>query len=226
MPDRAKEDAVSCETRQGTGQRIGVMGGSFDPIHRGHVAAAEETAERMWFDRLILMPTGTSPHKPSGACASAHDRLAMVRAAVEGHPVLEVSDIETRRSGITYTIDTIRELADELGENTELSLVLGTDTVRDLPSWRNVEGILAIAHPVVIERPGQSALDWRALNDALPEGLGARLCECVITLTRGVSISSTEIRRSLARGEAVTGLVPSAVERYITEHGLYRDLPD
>ena len=214
---------MDCTPGKTSAPRIGVMGGSFDPIHCGHIAAAEEAAERMWFDRLILVPTGVPPHKPTGTHASAGHRLAMVRAAVEGHAVIEASDIETRRAGTSYTVDTLRALAAELPEGTEISLLVGTDAVRDLPTWRDVNGIFELAHPVVIQRPGDERIDWESLDDELPDGIGKRLCECIIKLANGIAMSSTQVRTAIARGEPTSGMVPGPVARYIEEHGLYRD---
>jgi nicotinate-nucleotide adenylyltransferase len=214
---------MDCNPNKTAAARIGVMGGSFDPIHCGHIAAAEEAAERMWFDRLVLVPTGMPPHKPAGNRASAEHRLAMARAAVEHHTFIEVSDIEVRREGVSYTVDTLRALGGELPEGSEISLLLGTDAVRDLPMWRDVAGIFEIAHPVVIQRPGDARVDWEALSSELPDGIGKRLCECIIKLQNGIAISSTEIREAIARGEPISEMVPGAVARYIDEHGLYRE---
>ena len=221
------------ETDRST-QAIGVFGGSFDPIHVGHLRAAEEVRAALSLDRVILVPAGSQPLKAGHA--GAEDRLAMIRLALEGRAGLEVSDMEVRRPGKSYTVDTVRELGDELGPAGasphcsdvrpagELYLLIGTDAIRDLPNWRDVATILSRAKPAVIQRPGEGPVDWDGLAHRLPEGLVRDLRASVVGLERPVDISSTEIRRRLAAGESITGLVPPAVEDYIREHGLYGTL--
>ncbi len=213
--------ALASPAKETRGRRTGVFGGSYDPVHAGHVAAAEEAAERLGLDRVILVPAGVSPHKPSGTRARAEDRLAMTRLAVEGRARLAVSDVEVRRAGVSYTVDTVRELGFGLAAETELFLLLGTDALRELPAWREVDGIFRHAAPVVLERPGEPGVDWEELARALTADLSRRLREGLVRLSRGVDVSSTEIRRRFAAGESVAGLVPPAVETYIRERGLY-----
>lgn len=200
-------------------RRIGVFGGSFDPVHEGHVRAAEDARGSLGLERVLLVPAGSQPLK--GGHASADRRLAMVRLAVEGRDGLEVSDTEVRREGTSYTVDTVRELAESLGADVELYLLIGTDAVRDLPNWRDVPGIFSCAKPAVLERPGDGPVDWDGFRERLPEGLAAELRDSAICLERPVDVSSTEIRRRLAAGESIAGLVPAAVEDYIRRHGLY-----
>jgi nicotinate-nucleotide adenylyltransferase len=133
-----------------------------------------------------------------------------------------VSDIELRRAGMSYTIDTVCELAAALPSGTEILLLIGTDAARDLPSWRDVAGVFRLARPVVVERPGDERLDWDALSAALPDGLGETLRASVLRLETARRVSSTRIRARLARGESVAGLVPPPVAQYIESHGLYR----
>ena len=217
--------AASPDSREGREvskpARIGVLGGTFDPVHLGHVAAAEGAAEALGLARVVLVPAGNPPHKLDGARAGADDRLAMARLAVAGRAKLDVSDIETRREGPSYTVDTVRELAAELGPGMRLYLLLGSDALRDLPSWRDVEEIFRVAEPVAVERPGEPAIDWDALARSLPAELVSRARANFVRLERGVDVSSTEVRRRLAEGEHVTGLLAPEVERYIREHGLY-----
>jgi len=171
--------------------------------------------------RVVLVPAGSPPHKLSGPRASAVDRLAMARIAIEGIRSLEVSDIETRREGPSYTVDTVRSLARDLGAGVRLVLLLGTDALRDLPTWRDVGGIFRVAEPAAVGRPGAGEVDWEALAGALPEELVRRARANFVTLDRGLDVSSTEVRRRLAGGEPVAGLLAPAVERYIRERGLY-----
>jgi nicotinate-nucleotide adenylyltransferase len=213
--------------------RVGVLGGTFDPVHVGHVAAAEGAAGALGLARVVLVPAGAPPHKLALPRAGAADRLAMARLAVADRPGLGVSDVETRREGPSYTVDTVRELALELdaelttelvmvpGAGARLFLLLGTDALRDLPTWRDVEGIFRVAEPVAVERPGEGEIDWDALARSLPQELVRRSRANFVRLERGVDVSSTEIRRRLAAGESVSGLLAPEVERYIRERGLY-----
>jgi len=221
-PERSDSNTVNACPKD---TRVGVLGGTFDPIHLGHVAAAEGAARALGLSRVILVPAGAPPHKLVGPLASAADRLAMARLAVEGLDGLEVSDIETRREGPSYTVDTVRALARGLGGGVGLFLLLGTDALRDLPTWRDVEGIFRVAGPAVVERPGSGEIDWEALGRSLPEGLVRRARANFVRLERGLDVSSTEVRRRLAAGESVSGLLARAVERYIREHGLYGARP-
>ncbi len=203
----------------------GLFGGSFDPVHAGHVAAAEEAADALRLARVILVPANVSPHKLPTTRASGGDRLAMARLAVEGRRRLEVSDVEVRRRPPSYTVDTVRELreelSEELGPGVELHLLMGSDTLREIHTWRDVRGIFERAEPAVIERPGEDPIDWDDLALTLPGEVVRRARASVVRLTRGVEVSSTEVRRRLGAGEGVEGLVPPEVERYIRERGLY-----
>jgi nicotinate-nucleotide adenylyltransferase len=205
--------------------RVGVLGGTFDPVHLGHIAAAEGAADRLGLARVILVPAGTPPHKSEGAFAASADRLAMARLAVEGKTNLDVSDVETRRAGTSYTVDTVRELAAELagkhGEGVGLVLLLGTDALRDLPTWRDVEGIFRVSEPAVVGRPGAGEIDWDALARKLPADIVRRARANFVLLERGVDVSSTEVRRRLAGGESTSTLLATRVEQYIRDHGLY-----
>lgn len=145
----------------------------------------------------------------------------MARLAVVGQERLDVSDIETRREGPSYTVDTVHELAAELGPGARLYLLLGSDALRDLPTWRDVAGVFEVAEPVAVGRPGKPAIDWDALARSLPAELVGRARANFVTLERGVDVSSTEVRARLAAGESVTGLLAPEVELYIREHGLY-----
>ena len=203
------------------GESIGVFGGSFDPVHVGHLAAAEEATRELGLERVILVPAGVPPHKPSGTCASAADRLAMLTLAIRGRPHLEVSEIEVLRTGPSYTVDTLRELGAELGNDARLHLLIGTDALRELHTWWSIGEMFRLAEPAVLERPGEPPADWEALGRLLPDDIVRRARARVVPLRRGVEVASSEIRRRLAAGESVEGLVPPEVERFIRERNLY-----
>jgi nicotinate-nucleotide adenylyltransferase len=194
--------------------KLGVMGGTFDPVHLGHVAMAEAAADCAGLDRVLLVPAGVPPHR-AAATAPAADRLAMVRLAAAGHPRLEVSDIELRRSGPSYTVDTLRALARER-PGSELHLLLGWDAAREIRAWHAPDEVLRMARPVVVSRPGYPAPTERDLASAGIEPTWAILCDVPTP-----DVESTDVRRLVERGESLAGLVDPAVEAYLQRHRLY-----
>ncbi len=190
------------------------FGGSFNPIHFGHLRCAEVVAQKANFDQVVFIPSGVSPHKVGqSGTASATDRLAMCRLAVERHALCIASDIETRRGGISYTIDTIRQLKAD-GERT-VSWLIGADMLQILPEWRAAEQLLIEANLVVMARPGFE-LNWSALPPAF-QTLRDHVVEAPL-----LDISATEIRRRCRAGESIDGLTPPAVVRYIKQMSIYR----
>ena len=200
---------------------IGVMGGTFDPIHVGHLAAAEEVRETLGIERILFIPNATPPFKLDGAAAPAADRVTMVRLAIAGNPAFEVSEIEIDRGGVSYTADTIEALAEaerRAGRVPDLTLVLSAETLRDLPGWHEPARLLAACRIAVVPREGYPAPDPEWLRGQLP-GVEQR-----VDLLDGprLEISSTAIRERVAAGRSIRYLVPSVVERYVADHGLYR----
>jgi nicotinate-nucleotide adenylyltransferase len=194
--------------------KLGVMGGTFDPIHLGHVVMAEAGADCAELDRVLVLPARVPPHR-ADAMAPAADRLAMCRLAAAGHPRLEVSDLELRRHGPSYTVDTLRALAaDRPGE--ELHLMLGWDAAREISSWRSPEEVMGLARLVVVTRPGYPVPSEADLQAAGIDPERAVLCDA-----RTPPVESTEVRRLAERGLDLAGLVDPAVERYLREHHLY-----
>lgn len=201
-------------------QRLGLFGGSFDPVHNGHLALARCALEQATLDRVWLIPAAVQPHKPRGPVAPDADRLAMLRLAVAGEPRLEASTLELDRGGMSYTIDTLRA-ARAAAPGAALLLLMGADTLHDLPQWREPGAVLALATPLVTARPGEPEPNFTALAGLVPPD---RLAE-VRRLTLRVpphDISSSEVRRRVAEGRTLEGLVPDAVAHYIAERGLYR----
>jgi len=208
---------------------VGVFGGTFNPVHYGHLRSALELAERLQLEQLRLMPCAVPPHREAPACDARH-RLAMLELAVAGEPVLACDDRELRRGGKSYTIDSLIDLRRELGPTGSLCLVMGCDAVLALPTWHRWEELLDWAHVAVIARPG-----WE-LPDSGPVARwlhGHRFTDpatlrqrpgggVVVAELRPLAISSTEIRALLARGASPRFLLPDAVLEYIRVHDLYQ----
>lgn len=197
--------------------RIGVYGGTFAPIHRGHVAAAEAFLRQMELDLLYVIPTGIPPHKQVSASDDPIHRLRMCELAFAGRRDVIVSDMEIARGGKSYTVDTLRALA---GEDRRLFLLTGTDMMLTLGQWRCAEEIFRLCYPVYIRRENDPILEARivAKNKEYQEAFGRIVRRISMD---AVEISSTEVRAAAGRGEALDAMVPKAVAAYIKEHGLY-----
>lgn len=206
-------------------EEIACFGGTFDPVHHGHLIVARALAEARGLRNVTLIPTGSPPHKPPAAAAAEH-RLAMLRLATEGEDLFDVSAVETERSGPSYTIDTVASLRESLPEGTKLSWVIGADMLGDLPSWYRVGELLDRVDLVVAVRPPwQERID--GILDALAETLGAERVERIrsgVVPTPLIDISSTEVRRRVSEGGSIRFLVPEAVRAYIEQNSLYLSL--
>jgi nicotinate-nucleotide adenylyltransferase len=198
--------------------KVGLMGGTFDPIHEGHLEAAAAALDCAGLDLVLLVPAGTPPHK-RGTRASAADRLEMSRLAASDRPGLGVWDWEALRSGPSYTVDTLRAFRAERASD-EPFLILGWDAARDLRSWRQPEAVLELAELVVVARPGLDSPTPQALRAA-----GIDPERVILCLVGTPDVAATSIRRRAARHESLDGLVPAAVEHYIRKHGLYAPQP-
>jgi nicotinate-nucleotide adenylyltransferase len=196
--------------------RLGILGGTFDPIHEGHVAAARFAMECAHLDRVLFIPTGRPPHR-TAALAPEGDRLAMVRLAIEDQPRFEVSDMEIKRGGLSYTADTMAELH-RLHPDDDLFLILGWDAARLFRAWHEPDRVASLASIVILSRPGTDPPMGSEMT-----ALGLRP-ERVIKCSGGTpDISGSALRGEIAAGRPVTGKLPGPVERYIAERGLYRD---
>jgi nicotinate-nucleotide adenylyltransferase len=187
--------------------KVGVFGGSFDPVHIGHLVVAEHAAERLGLERVRFVPTGQQPLK-GGHHAGVEHRLAMVEAAIADNPRFLLDPREAQRPGPSYTIDTLRALGAE-APGDALFFLVGADAAGELAAWREVQGIAGLATIVVLTRPG-------AAPPAHP--LVTRVLE-----VPGVDLSATQVREAVRCGRSIRYLVPRAVEEYIVRHGLYRD---
>lgn len=205
----------------GTPGPTGVMGGTFDPIHVGHLAIAEAARESLGLARVLFLPAGVPPHKPDSVIAAVHDRLAMVLLAIAGNPAFELSRIDVDRAGPAYTADSVALIAAAevaAGRDPDLVLIMSSETLAGLPDWHEPGRLLMVARLAVAPREGHPAPDPAWIEAHFP-GLADRIG--ILDGPR-LGISSTAIRERIAIGRSVRYLVPEAVERYIADHGLYR----
>ena len=200
--------------------RIGVFGGSFDPVHLGHLRLADCCWREGRLDRVEFVPAARQPHKPHGPVAPAVDRVAMLELALKDRPEFGASPVEVQRGGVSYTVDTLRALSAAQRE-AELFFLMGADSLADFPNWREPEAICRLALPLVVRRVKAPEPDFDALapfvTPARLEQIRASQVEMPAT-----PISSSEIRRLIAVGGDWRPLVPEGVADYITERGLYR----
>jgi nicotinate-nucleotide adenylyltransferase len=220
--------------------RIGIFGGSFNPIHRCHLAIARETRRRVSLDRVVFVPTGDPPHKPMESLAEARHRLEMVRLAVQQDPGFSVSDVEAVRSAKSYSIETIHRFRSEHGSDAELFFIIGLDAFLEVGDWKQASDVLQAVHFIVVNRSGLAFSRLRGLGflpaiDAselvrLQEGAIQRL-DVPLTSRTGLillrlppcEVSASDIRARVRRGESIANLLPGPVESYILHHELYRE---
>lgn len=197
---------------------IGVLGGTFDPVHFGHLKIAEEARRQLGLGRVLFVPAGRPALKTDSIITPAHHRTEMVRLAIAGKPYLELSALEVDRLGISYTVDTLASLQKQFGAKVKLFFIAGMDSLLDLPEWREAAKLVKLCRLVVFPRTGYKKPDLKALEVSIPG-----LTKSVVWLDmEPVNISSTDIRERVACGLPIHKLVPRAVERYIKEHVLYR----
>ena len=193
------------------GRRIGIMGGTFDPIHNGHLVAASEVADRFALDEVVFVPTGRPWQKSDASVSPAEDRYLMTVIATASNPRFSVSRIEVDRPGATYTIDTLRALH-EAHADAELFFITGADALAQILGWHAADELFSLAHFVGVSRPGYERVDL----SRFPDG--------AVTLLEvpALAISSTNCRERVAAGDPVWYLVPDGVVQYISKRGLYR----
>ncbi|HWR41176.1 MAG TPA: nicotinate-nucleotide adenylyltransferase [Patescibacteria group bacterium] len=200
-------------------RKIGIMGGTFDPIHIGHLVIAEAVCNEFQLDRVIFIPANIPPHKQGWRVTSTLHRYIMTISATYSNPNFFVSDMEMERPGPSYTIDTMETLAAKYYPGAELYFILGADAVCDLPTWNHVDRLLELCWFVATTRPG-----CVSSIDAVIEQLGSRGREKILRLnTPELEISSTDIRERIRKGRSIKYIVPESVARYIEKEGLYRN---
>ena len=218
--------------------RLGLFGGTFNPIHRGHLRAAEQIRHNFGLERVFLIPAAQPPHKRPVGVAAAADRLHMIRLALEGREGLDVSDVELKRTGPSYTIDTVRHFKGSLAPKDQLFLIIGLDAFLEIDSWKSYKDLLAQIAFIVVNRPqagGDADAGWKRLGDYLRVRIssdytfdasaacyrrpgGQPIHVCAID---AVDVSSTQIREMIKKGRSIDHLVPPEVAQYIFSKGLY-----
>lgn len=198
--------------------KSGVLGGTFDPIHIGHLVVAEEVIERLELDEVLFVPAGKPYLKDNAPISAAEHRLEMVRLAIKDKPCFKLSTMEIQRPGPTYTVDTMAELKRQRRAGNELYFILGWDNLEELPRWREPERLISLCYLVAIPRVGYPVPDLEKLETKIP-GLSQRV---VMMDKPEIDISASVIRERVCRGLSVSHLVPEVVEKYIKKQGLYR----
>ena len=199
--------------------RIGILGGSFDPIHYGHLLLAEVSLEQIPLDEVWFIPAATAPHKSDATGASPEQRMEMVELAVAGHPAFRCSSLEIDRGGLSYTVDTLADVATTHPQAT-LYLLMGADSLTDLPSWRDPGRILELAVPAVAARPGQPAVNFQPLLPLASDERLDQARQAVVQMPQ-LDLSSRDLRERAARQLSLRFRTPRAVEQYIASHELY-----
>ena len=200
--------------------KVGLLGGSFDPIHCGHLVVAEEARERLGLEQVVFVPGRRPPHKLDKELAPAAHRLRMAELAVEGNPRFEVSDVELRRDEPSYTVVTVEQLRAE-HDDWDIYFLIGADTLPELPTWYHIAELASLCRFAVFARAGEPLDDVEPLRGVLSDAqIAAIRGRCFEMPLMGVS--STEVRRRVREGRSIRYLVPEAVRLYILEHGLYQ----
>jgi nicotinate-nucleotide adenylyltransferase len=197
------------------GEKIGLLGGTFDPIHIAHVFMGRLAEEELGLERVIYVPAGVPPHKEPGSVTAARHRLAMIKLAVGNERSLEVSDLELARQATSYTIDTVRGLRRALKPESRLYIIMGSDSLLEVDTWKEHEELMSLATLAVFPRPGYSVDAYHAR--------GSKAVVVLASAGVGFDLCSSAIRERVRRGKSIRYLVPGAVEEYIIREGLYRE---
>lgn len=197
--------------------KIGIMGGTFDPIHLGHLATAEAVRELFALDEILFIPAARPPHKLGSLVTAEHHRLEMTRLATSSNKFFRVSDMELKRKGLSYTLDTMNELHKTFGHATELFFIIGADSLADLSKWHEAKELVAKCHFIATTRQGVD-VNFKAVENYFGAAANEHIHRAT---TLGLEISSTDIRKRIKLGRSIKYLVPTAVEEYILREGLY-----
>ncbi len=200
--------------------RIGILGGTFNPVHVGHLAMAEGAREALRLERVLFIPANVPPHKDALGLAPCEDRLRMLHLALDGNPDFEVSDVECERPAPSYTVDTLKALREGLDADAEMFFIIGADSVPELPTWHRIDDLVHMCTIVPVNRPGISLENMSALAKAIGADEAEALLRRLIHLPL-VDVSSTEIRKRVRTNRSIRYLVPEQVRAYILARGLY-----
>jgi nicotinate-nucleotide adenylyltransferase len=196
---------------------IGILGGTFDPIHNGHIVVAEEVRVRLDLEEVLFIPAGRPWLKEEKGISPAGHRVEMIRLAISSNPYFKLSTIEVERAGPSYSVDTLESLRERYGAETKLFFLLGNDILAELPQWKEPARLVEMCNLVAFSRPGYSSPPLRSLELAIP-GITQKV---MVLEVPQMDISSTQIRSLVAHGQSIHALVPDVVERYIGRHKLY-----
>ncbi len=196
---------------------IGVLGGTFDPIHKGHLIIAEEVRTRLNLAEVVFVPAGLPWLKPDKPISAVEHRVEMVRLAIADKSYLKLSTVDIERAGSSYTVETIADLQGQTGAEDELFLILGWDSLAELPQWHEPSRLIKMCHLMAVPRPGYPRPKLKSLEASIP-GISQRI---MFLDAPEIDISASNIRDRVAKGLSVRHLVPEPVNRYIKEHGLY-----
>lgn len=212
--------------------RLGILGGTFDPIHLGHLRTAEEIGQELGLEKVYLIPSALPPHKTGDPVTPFHQRLAMAQLAVSDSPLLEALDLEGRRTGFSYSIETLKEFHTMFSPDPELFFIIGIDAFLEIKSWKEYPNLFDYAHFVIIQRPGFQPEDLKPLLLDLGSEVKETVEPNVMTVPSGktlilmvptlMDISSTRVRGMVAESKSIRFLVPESVREFIIEKGLYR----
>ena len=200
--------------------RVGLFGGSFDPVHYGHLLLAECCREQRGLEEVWFLPAAVPPHQLQRELTPAAARIEMLELAIAGQDSFVVNRYEVERGGVNYTVDTLRHFRNE-DASLELFFLLGADMLADLPNWREADQICELATPVVVARPGTAEVDFDALSELATAEKIDRIRKCRVEMPQ-IDVSSTEIRRRVSQGQSIRYQTPRAVEKYIETQRLYR----
>jgi nicotinate-nucleotide adenylyltransferase len=197
--------------------KIGVLGGTFDPIHNGHLGIAESACRELGLAQVLFVPARDPWLKGRQSIAPSQHRVEMVKLAISAYPRYDISCVDLKRDGLSYTVDTLSDLRIEIGSSADLYFIMGMDAMEELPDWREPEHIVKMCHLVVAKRPGVDIIDLKEMEKRL-----TGISEKVILIDNDLyDINSTGIRRRVSGGHSINGLVPDTVAFYIKENGLY-----
>jgi len=200
--------------------KIGIMGGSFDPIHLGHLIIAERITEELALDTMLFIPCNIPPHKIAREVAPGRHRLRMVELALKGNPRFRASDMEIARGRVSYSVDTVRGIKEKYGLRADIYFIIGADSLIELPTWREYKKLLSLCTVVTAARPGCNLGAWPVRKGMFTKSEIAKIIDS-FTRTPLIEISSTEIRNRCREGRSIRYLVPDAVARYIAAQKLY-----